>query len=87
MPRAFDECVKHGGANGGPGRIRTLKPRSDVYIYVCFNAAGKSHAGNVHHVGEKRKSRKREQKVHVGPRGGRYVMRENRKVYLKPATE
>ena len=42
MPAAFERCVKNGG------RVRTIKPRADVYIKVCF-INGKSYRGEVHH--------------------------------------
>ena len=48
MPKAFDNCVKNGG------RIKTIKPRSDVYIKVCW-LNGKSYPGEVHHNKEEKK--------------------------------
>jgi len=45
MPKAFEECVKRGG------RVRTIKPRPDVYIRVCYpKGGGRPIAGEVHHL-------------------------------------
>lgn len=81
MPEAFDKCRREGG------EIRTIKPRDDVYIHICIDKKGKTHAGRVHHVGEKSRSgRSRLVKVHTGPRGGRYVVVDDttgKKLYLK----
>lgn len=98
MPRDFEWCVEQGGQHGRKGRVRTIKPRDDVYIHICYDRFNKSHAGEVHHVGEKKRSKKRskkqskkqsqkqskkgsEEEVYLGPRGGRYVIRNGRKVY------
>jgi hypothetical protein len=42
MPAGFDACRKAGG------RIRTIKPKTGVYIPVCY-LNGKSYRGEVHH--------------------------------------
>lgn len=34
MPADFDRCVRRGG------RVRTVKPRADVYIHVCYPKGG-----------------------------------------------
>lgn len=41
MPADFDKCVKEGG------RVRTLKVGKDRYMHICYDKAGKSHAGEV----------------------------------------
>lgn len=43
MPAGFDACRKRGG------RIKTIKPKPDVYIPVCI-IGGKSYRGEVHHT-------------------------------------
>ena len=43
MPKGFEDCRRRGG------KIRTIKPRPDVYIPVCY-IGGKSYRGEVHHV-------------------------------------
>ena len=43
MPQAFLNCMKKKGH-----RVRTIKPKPDVYIHVCFYK-GKSYRGEVHH--------------------------------------
>ena len=42
MPEGFDRCQKAGG------RIRTMKVKGGRYMKICFDKAGKSHAGEVH---------------------------------------
>ena len=45
MPEAFTRCERRGG------RIRTIKPRPDVYIKVCYPPGGGSPVhGEVHHT-------------------------------------
>ncbi len=41
MPESFDKCVASGG------RVRTKTLSDGRYIHVCFDKAGKSHAGEV----------------------------------------
>ena len=41
MPADFDKCVREGG------RVRTLKVGKDKYMHICYDKAGKSHAGEV----------------------------------------
>jgi len=41
LPADFDACVKAGG------RVRTKKVGKGKYIHICFDKAGKSHAGEV----------------------------------------
>ena len=41
MPESFDKCVRSGG------RVRTIKIKGDRYMRVCYDKAGKSHAGEV----------------------------------------
>ncbi len=41
MPQDFDKCVADGG------RVRTKKIGKNRYIHVCYDKAGKSHAGEV----------------------------------------
>lgn len=50
MPEAFEKCVREGG------RVRTKKLSDGRYIKICWDKAGKSHAGEVHQKsGEKLK--------------------------------
>ncbi|HKB54564.1 MAG TPA: hypothetical protein VKD22_11230 [Ramlibacter sp.] len=51
MPKAFDACVR------GGGRVRTITPKSGVYLYVCW-LNGKSYRGELHHK-KKRKGRRK----------------------------
>jgi hypothetical protein len=45
MPEAFDRCVRRGGS------VRTIKPREDVFIHVCYPKGGGSPVhGEVKHV-------------------------------------
>jgi hypothetical protein len=47
MPEAFIRCKRRGG------RVRTIKPRPDVYIAVCYPKGGGTPVhGEVHHVKE-----------------------------------
>ena len=49
MPEAFTRCERRGG------RIRTIKPRPDIYIKVCYPTGGGSPIhGEVHKVKEKK---------------------------------
>jgi len=41
MPADFDKCVSEGG------RVRTKKLPGNKYIHICYDAEGKSHAGEV----------------------------------------
>jgi len=41
MPADFDKCQAEGG------RIRTIKVGKGRYMHVCYDKAGKSHAGEV----------------------------------------
>ncbi len=41
MPADFDKCVDDGG------RVRTMKLKGGRYMRVCYDKAGKSHAGEV----------------------------------------
>lgn len=41
MPEGFDKCRREGG------RIRTLPLKNGRYMHVCYDKAGKSHAGEV----------------------------------------
>ena len=41
MPKDFDACVKAGG------RVRTKQLSDGRYIHICWDKAGKSHAGEV----------------------------------------
>jgi len=47
MPQDFLRCVKEGG------RVRTIKPKKGVYLKICY-LNGKSYAGEVHHLSQKR---------------------------------
>ena len=50
MPDAFARCERRGG------KIRTIRPRSDIYIKVCYPKGGGSPVhGEVHHTKEKKK--------------------------------
>lgn len=40
-PQGFDKCVAEGG------RVRTMKLKNGRYMHVCWDKAGKSHAGEV----------------------------------------
>lgn len=42
MPESFDKCVREGG------RVRTMPLKKGRYMHVCWDKAGKSHAGEVH---------------------------------------
>ena len=42
MPKDFDECVREGG------RVRRKTLSDGRYINICWDKAGKSHAGEVH---------------------------------------
>jgi len=42
MPKDFDKCVNEGG------RVRTITLKGNRYMRVCYDKAGKSHAGEVH---------------------------------------
>ena len=90
MPLGFDQCRKEGG------RIRTIKPREDVYLHICWDKSGKSHAGEVKHVKSPKKSYKKRQywtilddegvnrnKLYIGPRGGKYVLVNGKKIYVR----
>jgi len=41
MPAGFDKCRAEGG------RIITKKLSGNKYIHICYDAKGKSHAGEV----------------------------------------
>ena len=41
MPADFDKCVAEGG------RVRTMKVGKGRYMHICYDKAGKSHAGEV----------------------------------------
>jgi len=41
MPADFTNCVKSGG------RVRTKRVGKGEYMHICFDKAGKSHAGEV----------------------------------------
>ncbi len=41
MPEGFDKCQVDGG------RIRTMKLKGGRYMRICYDKAGKSHAGEV----------------------------------------
>ena len=41
MPADFDKCVDEGG------RVRTMKVKGGRFMRICFDKAGKSHAGEV----------------------------------------
>ena len=41
MPKDFVKCVKSGG------RVRTIKPNAKTHMPICYDKAGKSHAGEV----------------------------------------
>ena len=50
MPADFDRCVKEGG------RVRRKTLSDGRFINICYDKAGKSHAGEVHETsGEKLK--------------------------------
>ena len=40
-PQGFDKCVADGG------RVRTMKLSKGRYMHICYDKAGKSHAGEV----------------------------------------
>ena len=48
MPKDFDECKAEGG------RIRTMPLSKGRYMHVCYDKAGKSHAGEVKQKGTKK---------------------------------
>ena len=41
MPADFKKCVSEGG------RVRTIKVGEKKYMHICYDKAGKSHAGEV----------------------------------------
>lgn len=41
MPKDFDACV------AGGGRVRTITLKGGRYLRICYDKAGKSHAGEV----------------------------------------
>ena len=41
MPESFDKCRREGG------RIRTMTLKGGRYFHICYDKAGKSHAGEV----------------------------------------
>jgi len=41
MPADFDKCVRE------KGRVRTITLKGGRYMRVCYDKAGKSHAGEV----------------------------------------
>jgi len=41
MPADFEKCVAEGG------RVRTIKVGKGKYLRICYDKAGKSHAGEV----------------------------------------
>ena len=44
MPIEFEKCI------AGGGKVRTIKPKKNVYIKVCYPKGGGSPiAGEVHH--------------------------------------
>jgi len=47
MPADYEKCVEEGG------RVRTKKLKGGKYLHICFDKAGKSHAGEVK-MGEKK---------------------------------
>lgn len=50
MPDAFVRCQRRGG------KIRTIKPRPDVVIPICYPSGGGSPVhGEVHHIKGKSK--------------------------------
>jgi len=50
MPEAFDKCVREGG------RVRRKALSDGRFINICYDKAGKSHAGEVKEkVGERLK--------------------------------
>ena len=50
MPAAFDRCVRRNG------RVRTIKPRPDVYIAVCYRKGGGAPVhGEVHKIKKEEK--------------------------------
>ena len=49
MPKEFNACVNEGG------RVRTMTLKGGRYMKVCFDKAGKSHAGEVHQKQSKSK--------------------------------
>ena len=41
MPADFEKCVNEGG------RVRTMTLKGGRYMRICYDKAGKSHAGEV----------------------------------------
>ena len=41
MPEDFEKCVREGG------RVRTMTLSKGRYMRVCYDKAGKSHAGEI----------------------------------------
>jgi len=40
-PQAFDKCVAE------KGRVRTITLKGGKYMRICYDKAGKSHAGEI----------------------------------------
>ena len=47
MPADFEKCAAEGG------RVRTMKVGKSKYMHICYDKAGKSHAGEVKTKGKK----------------------------------
>jgi hypothetical protein len=52
MPKDFTKCVSSKGSH-----VVTIKPREDVYIPVCYDKKGNSHAGETHHLPKTKKKK------------------------------
>ena len=42
MPEGFDKCESEGG------KVKTMSLSKGRYMKICYDKAGKSHAGEVH---------------------------------------
>jgi hypothetical protein len=51
-PANFDRCVRRGG------KVKTIKPRPDVYVHVCYPTSGGSPVhGEVKHTSKEEKKK------------------------------
>jgi len=51
MPADFDKCVAENG------RVRTMTLKNGRHMKICYDKAGKSHAGEVHQPKEGKKEK------------------------------
>ena len=87
MPKnKFEDCVRKVKAKQPPGCVNGRKWGKKIRGRTCYNPWAVCHAsiggkGKVTKRGARRVKAKR--KVYTGIRGGRYIKRKGKKVYLK----